>query len=124
MTDTASPDKPDAAPDLARFFQDWTALWMEELQAQARETTPMPLSMPTPLAGPAPAEVWRAVMAQWTKGLGGDGPFDNPAHNPAGSPPAAAASDPRDAEIERLARRVGELEARIARLEAPRRRRS
>ena len=114
MTDTASPDKPDAALDLARFFQDWTALWMEELQAQARETTP------TPLAGPAPAEVWRAVMAQWTKGLGGDRPSNNPARPSS----AAAAFDPRDAEIERLARRVDELEARIARLEAPRRRRS
>ena len=112
MTDTASPDKPEAALDLTGFFQDWTALWMGELQAQARETRPM--------SGPAPAEVWRAVMAQWTKGLAGD----RPSAVPAGPPSAAAAFDPRDAEIERLARRVDELEARIARLEPPRRRRS
>lgn len=117
MTDTASPDKPDAASDLARFFQDWTALWMGELQAQARETTPM--------SGPAPAEAWGAVMAQWVKGLGTKGLADDgPSAGPAGPPSAAAAFDPRDAQIERLARRVDELEARIARLEAPRRRRS
>ena len=71
MTDTASPDKPDAAPDLARFFQDWTAWWMGELQAQARE--------PAPLSGPPQPDIWRAVMAQWTKGVAGDGASAIPA---------------------------------------------
>jgi len=65
-----------------------------------------------------PLIVLGAPVVPMLRGL----PRDPPGHpRPADAPrpaPAAAAPDARDAEIERLARRVDELEARLARLEA------
>jgi hypothetical protein len=137
MTDKASPDRPPEEPDLARFLQDWTAMWRGELQTQAND--------PETVAGAM--EMWRAAMAIWSSAPGmppmrpaasrdwaktreararDPGTGEPGAREPIGTPRAAAAdvaSDPRDAEIERLARRVVELEARIAKLEAGRRRR-
>jgi hypothetical protein len=98
MTDKAN--EPKGSPDLARFLQDWTALWREEMQAQAGDP-----------AG--------NIMSFWAETLG-------LARDRATTPrteAAAAAPDARDAEIERLTRRVDELEARLAKLETPRRRR-
>jgi hypothetical protein len=96
----------------------------------------------------AAMETWRAAIAAWTNTTGGPwastlgGPLADILGGPladilggrasAGAPSvdrtaapraqaAAAASDARDAEIERLARRVDELEARLAKLETPRR---
>ena len=140
MTDKASPDDPQGGPkgrpDLARFLQDWTALWGEELRAQAGDPEGMRLAM---LAGmtkgtlspdmSAAMDTWRSAMTAWA---------DTLVSPLAGTPPSAmvragdraatprssavaVASDARDAEIERLARRVDELEARLAKLETPRR---
>jgi len=127
MTDKASPDRPTEEADLARFLQDWTAMWRGELQTQAND----------PEAVVGALEMWRAAISVWTGALGM--PPMRPAASrdrakarepragqPIGAPRAEAAdvaSDPRDAEIERLVRRVVELEARIAKLEAGRRRR-
>lgn len=148
-----SSDEPGMGPDLARFFQDWTELWREELQAQAKDPETMPLGM---LAGmikggmtseiAAATETWRAAMVAWAttmgvttmgantvgaSSLGADSLGAPPSSVAASREPAAtprtqavaAASDAGDAEIERLARRVDELEARLAELEKPRRRR-
>ena len=98
MTEKAN--EPKGSPDLARFLQDWTALWREELQAQATDPS-------------------SNIMSFWAETLGLS--RDRVATPRAEA--AAAAPDARDAEIERLARRVDELEARLAKLEAPRRRR-
>jgi len=123
MTDKASPDQPQ--PELARFLEDWTALWREELRAQAND--------PEGMAGTM--ELWRAAMAAWTGAMGlPPMPAAPPRDQAAGTPrteAAAAAPDSRDAaverdarrEVERLTRRVDELEARLGKLEATRRRR-
>ncbi len=158
--------------DVARFLQDWGALWRDELRALANDPDSLlaGLNPDGTLAGltggvPSPAsaailETWRSAMVVWaealgfplspgaapgdpadaTEGLGtradaagergaratGSLPSRVPAPVAGGSraasaraETAAAAPDPRDAEIERLARRVDELEARLARLEAP-----
>jgi hypothetical protein len=130
MTGKASPDQPKEEPDLARFLQDWTALWREELQAQAND----------PEATAGAMELWRSAMTAWT-GVMGLTPLDltkmaGPREHPTGAsrPKAtAAAYDIGDAEVERVARgevervargeierlagRVAELEARLAKLE-------
>jgi hypothetical protein len=131
MTDKASPDRPTGEADLARFLQDWTAMWRGELQAQGND--------PEAVAGAL--EMWRAAISVWTGALGmppmrpaasrdrgktrEPGPREPGVREFIGTPRAEAAdvaSDPRDAEVERLTRRVVELEARIAKLEAARRR--
>jgi hypothetical protein len=121
MTNKASPDQ--SQPELARFLEDWTALWREELRAQANDKEGMAGTM----------ELWRAAMAAWTGAMGL--PPVPPRDNSSGTPRAAAAAaapDARDAEVERdargeverLTRRVDELEARLGKLESSRRRRN
>lgn len=116
MTDTASPPP----SDLARFLQDWNALWWEEMRVQAGD--------------PAGMEMGRAMMAFWTQPPWTQPPWTRglvpSAHDPRAAPGAqtvAAASDARDGAserdtIERLTRRVDALEARLAILETRRRR--
>jgi hypothetical protein len=130
MTDKASPEPPKEEPDLARFLQDWMALWREELRAQSDDPEGMAATM----------ELWRAAMATWmgasTMGMppvASRDPFGGTSRAQA----AATASDAGDAAVERdarggidgdrgiverLTRRVDELEARLAKLETPRRR--
>jgi hypothetical protein len=147
---------------LARFLQDWTALWREELQAQASDPEGMSAAMPAGMLPGMPdgaaasgamsgdmtaaMETWRAAMVAWAEAMGAEAMgaeamgADTVAAGTMGVPPAtmaasreppvtsgasaaAAASDPRDAEIDRLARRVDALEARLAKLEPTRRRR-
>jgi hypothetical protein len=106
----AEPDMPD--PN--KLAQDWITLWQSELSAMA--------------ADPEIRESWQTVMALWAgtmsamlRGLpsardaGYDGPHrrSGPADAPRAAP-AAAAPDPRDAEIDRLARHVAALEQRLA----------
>lgn len=116
MTETASPNQPDAPSELARFLQDWIVLWAEELQAQAGE--PVGTGPAEDLAR-AMADPLRAVLGAWP----GAGIDDRDGAATARPAAVAAASDLRDATIEHLVRRVGELEARIARLESRRGRR-
>jgi hypothetical protein len=119
-----SKEPPEQPVDVARFLQEWTELWRAELKAQANQPGPAPDGM----------ELWRVAMMTWTDKMGLSGAAGVPPVAPrdgsrrdswpldwTGAPGAqtsAAASDARDAEIERLARRVDELEARLARLEA------
>jgi hypothetical protein len=96
-------------PDPRKLAQDWITLWQSELSAMA--------------ADPEIRESWQTVMALWAgtlstmlRGLPRD-PHGHP--RPADAPrpaPAAAAPDPRDAEIDRLARHVAALEQRLAEL--------
>jgi hypothetical protein len=74
----------------------------------------------------AAIELWRAAMTTWAETVGAS-PSSMVRPRDRSAPPrteaAAAAPDARDGEVERLARRVDELEARLAKLETPRRRR-
>ncbi|MGA3000100.1 MAG: hypothetical protein ABSE20_00100 [Acetobacteraceae bacterium] len=132
MTNDANPDEPKRPQVLAQFLQDWTDLWREELQAQGGD--PQALG---PFAGKigsgsspdlaAAMELWRTATRVWADTMGAlpaSSVRSRDRSNPPRTTAAVAASDPRDAEIERLARRVDELEARLAKLETPRRRRS
>jgi hypothetical protein len=133
MTGKASPDEPKGEPDLARFLRDWTTLWREELQAQADDPEGMKLAM---LAGmenggmssemSAAMEMWRAAMLAWADTVGVPPSSMAGSRDRATAPrteAAAVAPDARDAAVEHLARRVDELEARLAKLETARRRR-
>jgi hypothetical protein len=128
MTRDANPDEPAGSQVLARFLQDWTNLWRQELQAQGRDGE---TGMGVGGAGfspdiPAVMELWRTTMGVWAETLGAPPAVSARSRDRSTAPrpkAAAAAPDARDAEIERLARRVDELEARLAKLETPRRRR-
>ena len=144
MTDEPGPDESKGGADLARFLEDWTTLWREELQAQADDPAGVKPGIfagiskrGVPSEMLAAAEIWRAAMLAFT-GMLGVSPSSSPASSSQvqprdrttrqgtaapGAEAAAAASDARDAEIERLTRRVNELEARLAKLESTRRRR-
>jgi hypothetical protein len=108
-------DRPaDAAsgPDMQSLARDWITVWQSEIAAVAcdrevQETWQM-------LAG-----LWAGVASLMLQGLPRGQPDGYPPIRARPSatarpPPAAAASDSRDAEVERLARRVAELERRLA----------
>jgi hypothetical protein len=133
MTDDANPDGREGPQVLAQFLRDWTNLWRDELQAQAGDPDGM---APGTLAGirggglptdmSAAMDLWRTAMSVWADTLVTSPAATVRARDRSIAPRSAAAvaaSDPRDAEIERLARRIDELEARLAKLEAPRRHR-
>jgi hypothetical protein len=119
MSESGAGDPPETGgAGLHELARDWITLWQSELAALAadRETQ----------------ETWQAMVGLWAGAAGamlngvpaasaphpGDG-ADRRSGSPAapGSASAAAAPDPRDAEIERLAGRVAELEQRLAELE-------
>jgi hypothetical protein len=105
-------------PDPRKLAQDWITLWQSELSAMA--------------ADPELRESWQSMMAIWAgtmstvlRGMP-RAPTSDRYERSAGQartadaprpPPAAAAPDTRDAEIERLARHVATLERRLADLE-------
>jgi len=111
MTDGEQPADPPAA-ELAELARDWITLWQSELAALAVDREAQ--------------ESWQTLLALWAgaaaamlqamprSGHDGTRPGAAVAPRPA---PAAAAPDARDAEIERLARRIAELERRLAELE-------
>jgi hypothetical protein len=110
---TTGPDPGDdaAAPDLRKLAEDWITLWQSELGALAADREVQ--------------ETWQAMLALWVgavsamlRTLAHEHPDRRAgAAAAAGAAPAAAAPDPRDAAIERLTRRIGELEARLADVE-------
>ncbi len=138
MTDPDRPDESNTGPDLARFLQDWTALWQREIIAQANDPAGIPLSMLAGMAkGVMPAEMtpgvemWRAALVAWANAVAGDTSEAmqatwTPTRDGTSAPRATAfdvAFDPRDAEIRNLARKIDELERRLTGLEGIRGRR-
>ena len=117
---TPRQDAPAPEPDLQALARDWVTLWQSELAALSADREAQ--------------EAWRTMLALWAGAAGtmikalprglpdGIGPHGvaaggvGAAHAPRAAA-AAAAFDARDAEIERLARLVGDLERRIAELE-------
>ena len=101
--------------DLQALAQDWVTLWHSELAALSADREAQ--------------ETWRACLALWAgwsagvlKSLpagnvdGGIAGRGRPPHAARPAPPPVA-PDARDAEIERLARLVADLERRLAELE-------
>lgn len=106
--------------DGAALARDWITVWQSELSGAAVDREVQ--------------ETWQKLAASWAEAAQAmlrAWPRPDPDGLPpaAGGPararpaatarpaPAAAAPDPRDAEIDRLAGRVAELERRLARLE-------
>ena len=115
--DEAEPRRPSPgapAPDLQGLARDWITLWQSELAAAAadREVQEAWQTMAGLWAGAATALLQVLPRGGGDGGAGATGPVA--AARPA---PAAAAPDPRDAEIERLRRRVDALEQRLAELD-------
>jgi hypothetical protein len=116
---TGAPD----LPDPRKLAEDWITLWQSELTAMA--------------ADPEMRESWQTIMTLWAGTMSAmlRGPLGHTApraphaerhdrtgrqtgpHDAPRAAPAVAASDARDAEIERLARHVATLERRLADLE-------
>lgn len=111
----------EGGPDLRQLAADWISLWQSELSAIAVDREAQ--------------ETWQAMLVLWAGAAGAmlqAMPRNPPAGPPAGhdratrrtgtepearAPTPAAAPDPRDVEIDRLARHVAALEARLAGLE-------
>lgn len=112
-------------PDPAKLAQDWITLWQSELAALA--------------ADPEMREAWQTTASLWARAMtamlhamprqtdgtrhdrGQDDRYDQSGRRAGtadapGPPAAAAASDPRDAEIDRLSHQVAALERRLAEL--------
>lgn len=134
----ASPEEPDLGganssagstrelPDPRKLAQDWITLWQSELSAMAADPE-MRESLQTLMA------LWAGTMSAMLRGLPRGGPLEHPSQPAAdrhdGAPrqaraadapraaPAHAASDARDAKIDRLTRDVAALERRLAELE-------
>lgn len=119
MTDAGQGDKygtatPDAEADLAKLARDWITLWQSELTAltQDREWREAWSGLMTLWAGAATATInttnalVRHESPRRTRPDGAPRPTPHPASSDAGS----------DA-VERLNRRIAELEARLAALE-------
>ena len=132
MSDGPRPDEGAAEPDLRKLAQDWITLWQSELAGlavdrEAQETWQAMLAL------------WAGVAAAMLRAMPRDDqaatarrrhPASRPAASTgeahehaerragpvaaAGAAPVAAAPDARDAEIDRLAERVAELERRLA----------
>jgi len=100
---------------LRGLARDWITLWQSELAALAADPEMRD-------AWQTMAALWAGAMSAMIRAMPRDTAYDRPSRRarPADAPrppAAAAAPDPRDAEIDRLARHVAALERRLANLE-------
>ncbi len=104
------------AHDTDTLAEDWVALWQSEMAAMAADRELR--------------ETWTGLLALWASTAGAalklaSGAYDHAggtagvagAVKPAGSPPAAAASDLGSDEARRLYERIAELESRLSAFE-------
>lgn len=120
MAEQDAPDQADPQPKKPDLMRDWVSLWQSELAAMASDREAQ--------------EGWQRMARFWTQAMGqpqDGGPsfgampngaaYDgNASAGAAASAWAKAASHAfggRDAELERMAARIAELERRIAELE-------
>ena len=97
-------DTPDAA-EFERLMRDWITIWQSELASLAtdREAQEAWLAL-VGLGAPTAEGLFQGLRPRDERPDTGARPAARPAPHP-------AAPDPRDAEIERLRRRIAELEA-------------
>jgi hypothetical protein len=118
MNEGDGPAAPPDERDPLALARDWITLWQSELAALATDREAQ--------------EAWQTLLSLWAGAAGtmlaaaprgfpnGRGERTDGSARSAAPPrpaPAAAAPDPRDAEIERLHRRIGALEQRLADME-------
>ncbi len=107
---------PAGPPDQQQVARDWITLWQSELTAAATDREVQETWQT--LAG-----LWAGIAAAMVQAMprgmpdGGRATPPTGAAAPARAAPAAAAPDARDAEIDRLARRLADLERRLAEVE-------
>lgn len=115
--ETDDPRRPrpgETAADLGALARDWITIWQSELAAAAADRE---LQEGWQTLAALWAAAATAVVQSWPQSGGDDRGGWPGAAAPPRAAPAAAAPDPRDAEIERLRRRIDALEQRLAALD-------
>jgi hypothetical protein len=106
------------APDLEKLAQDWITLWQSELSAMAADRELQESWRTTAVLWAGVATAMLNAMTSTTRRKRDERSPQRAGTEPApGAKAPAAAPDPRDAEIERLARHIAALEARLGALE-------
>jgi hypothetical protein len=99
--------------DPAALWRDWTTIWQSELAGMATDREQIE-------GMAAAARIWAGVAAAMQQSMKEMADGSQPGTGTApGAAAAADASGAGDAEIERLARRVAELERRLDALDRP-----
>jgi len=118
MTGRPGPDRAQSAlrPDMQGMTRDWITIWQSEMNAASHDTEAQE-------AFTRLVAIWAGMAHMATSFIPQAPVYERPDATRAGAPepprpaPVIAAPDARDAALERLARRVEELERRLAQYE-------